>query len=120
MQFRKHTLDNGLEIVAECNPRAYSTALGFFVKTGSRDETDENHGVSHFLEHMTFKGTERRPTAIDIAEAIEGDGGILNAYTSQEITCYWNQVPFDKLTLAMDVLADMMQHAIIDGEEGDR
>jgi predicted Zn-dependent peptidase len=69
---------------------------------------------------MMFKGTERRPTAIEIAEAIEGAGGILNAYTSQELTCYWNQVPFDKLRLAMDVLADMMRFSLIDKEEVDR
>jgi predicted Zn-dependent peptidase len=69
---------------------------------------------------MMFKGTERRPTAIVIAEAIEGAGGVLNAYTTQEMTCYWNQVPFDRLPLAMDVLADMMQHALIDTEEVDR
>ena len=61
MQFQQHTLDNGLEIVAECNGESYSMATGFFVKTGSRDETDEVSGVSHFLEHMTFKGTPTRP-----------------------------------------------------------
>ena len=67
-----------------------------------------------------FKGTERRKTAIEIAEAIEGAGGILNAYTSQELTCYWNQVPFDKLPLAMDVLADTMRNSLIEQEEIDR
>ena len=67
-----------------------------------------------------FKGTERRPSTIDIAEAVEGAGGILNAYTSQELTCYWNRVPFDKLSLAMDVLADMMQCSLIDEEEVNR
>ena len=63
MEFRERTLPNGLEIVAECNPRAYTTGLAFFVKTGSRDETDEIAGVSHFLEHMMFKGTPRRSAA---------------------------------------------------------
>jgi predicted Zn-dependent peptidase len=71
--FREHTLDNGLEIVAECNPQAYSTALGMFVKAGSRDEMDENHGVSHFLEHMTFKGTPTR-TAADVNRELDEIG----------------------------------------------
>ena len=70
MQFRHHQLDNGLEIVAECNPRAYSTALGFFVNAGSRDESDENSGVSHFLEHMAFKGTPQR-TAADVNRELD-------------------------------------------------
>ena len=60
MQFREHRLENGLEIVAECNPKAYSAALAFFVNTGARDEHDEISGVSHFLEHMVFKGTPTR------------------------------------------------------------
>ena len=63
MKFREHCLDNGLQIIAECNPAAYSAAIGFFVKTGARDETDELSGVSHFLEHMTFKGTPTRSAA---------------------------------------------------------
>ena len=67
MEFRSHRLENGLEIVAECNDQAHSAAVGFFVKTGSRDETDEVAGVSHFLEHMTFKGTATR-NAEDVNE----------------------------------------------------
>jgi predicted Zn-dependent peptidase len=72
------------------------------------------------MEHMLFKGTERRPDAILIAEAIEGAGGVLNAYTSKELTCYWNQVPFDKLAGAMDVLADMYRHSKLEQAEIDR
>ena len=63
MEFRRHTLDNGLEIIAECSPNAYSMGLAFFVKAGARDETPENAGVSHFLEHMVFKGTHKIGTA---------------------------------------------------------
>ncbi|MCA9264542.1 MAG: insulinase family protein, partial [Planctomycetales bacterium] len=63
LQFRKHTLENGLTIVAECNEKAYSSAYAYFVNAGSRDETPEVSGVSHFLEHMVFKGTERRSAA---------------------------------------------------------
>lgn len=65
MEFRQHTLANGLEIVAECNPQAYSASYAYFVRTGSRDESDQTAGVSHFLEHMVFKGTPRR-TSLDV------------------------------------------------------
>jgi predicted Zn-dependent peptidase len=114
------TLANGLRVVTTPVPTAQSVSVNVFVGVGSRGETPKTNGLSHYLEHMMFKGTEQRPTAIDIAEAIEGAGGILNAYTSQELTCYWNQVPFDKLTLAMDVLADMMRFSVIDSGEVDR
>jgi predicted Zn-dependent peptidase len=114
------TLDSGLRVVTTPVPTAQSVSVNVFVGVGSRAEDRRTNGLSHYLEHMMFKGTPRRKTAIEIAEAIEGAGGILNAYTSQELTCYWNQVPFDKFPLAMDVLADMMQHALIDQEEVDR
>ena len=114
------TLENGLRVVTSTVPTAQSVSVNVFVGVGSRAEDSRTNGVSHYLEHMMFKGTERRPTAIEIAEAIEGAGGILNAYTSQEMTCYWNQVPFDKLERAMDVLSDMMQSSLIDQEELDR
>ncbi|MDZ4277820.1 MAG: pitrilysin family protein, partial [Dehalococcoidia bacterium] len=114
------TLESGLRVVTTPVATAQSVSVNVFVGVGSRAEDHRTNGVSHYLEHMMFKGTERRPTAIDIAEAVEGAGGILNAYTTQELTCYWNQVPFDKLALAMDVLADMMQHSVIDAGELDR
>ena len=114
------TLESGLRVVTTPVPTAQSVSVNVFVGVGSRAEDSRTNGLSHYLEHMMFKGTEQRATAIDIAEAIEGAGGVLNAYTSQEMTCYWNQVPFDKLTLAMDVLADMMQRSRIDAEEVDR
>ncbi len=114
------TLDSGLRVVTTPVPTAQSVSVNVFVGVGSRAEERRTNGLSHYLEHMMFKGTERRRSAIEIAEAIEGAGGVLNAYTSQELTCYWNQVPFDKLRLAMDVLADMMQRSLIDQEELDR
>ena len=76
MKFKTATLENGLEIVAECNPAAYSTALGFFVNTGARDETDEVSGVSHFLEHMVFKGTPSR-SADDVNREFDEMGAAL-------------------------------------------
>ena len=114
------TLENGLRVVTTPVPTAQSVSVNVFVGVGSRAEEPRTNGLSHYIEHMLFKGTERRKTAIEIAEAIEGAGGVLNAYTSQELTCYWNQVPFDKLSLAMDVLADMLQHSVIDQVEVDR
>ncbi|MCG8586973.1 MAG: insulinase family protein, partial [Pirellulales bacterium] len=80
MEFRKHTLPNGLEIVGECNPAAHSAAMGFFVKTGSRDETTDVWGVSHFLEHMTFKGTPTR-TPDDVNREFDEIGADVNAWT---------------------------------------
>jgi predicted Zn-dependent peptidase len=114
------TLESGLRVVTTPVPTAQSVCVNVFVGVGSRAEQPRTNGISHYLEHLMFKGTERRPTAIAIAEAIEGAGGILNAFTTQEMTCYWNQVPFDKLSLAMDVLADMMRHSLIDQEELNR
>ncbi len=114
------TLERGLRVVTTPVPTAQSVSVNVFAGVGSRAEERRTNGLSHYLEHMMFKGTERRPSAIAIAEAIEGAGGGLNAYTSQEFTCYWDHVPFDKLSLAMDVLADMMQGSLIDSEEVDR
>jgi predicted Zn-dependent peptidase len=114
------TLDSGLRVVTNPVPTAQSVSVNMFVGVGSRDENRKTNGASHYLEHMMFKGTDSRPTAIEIAELIEGAGGILNAYTSQELTCYWNQVPFDKLPIAMDVLVDTMRHSLLEQEEIDR
>lgn len=112
-------LDNGLRVVTTAVPTAQSVSVNVFAGVGSRGEERRTNGVSHYMEHMLFKGTERRPDAIQIAEAIEGAGGVLNAYTSKELTCYWNQVPFDKLALAMDVLADMYRNSVLAQEEID-
>ena len=114
------TLAHGLRVVTSPVATAQSVSVNVFVGVGSRAEDSRTNGLSHYLEHMMFKGTEQRPTSIDIAEAIEGAGGGLNAYTTQEMTCYWNHLPFDKLSLAMEVLADMMHHSLIDGKEVDR
>ena len=114
------TLSNGLRVVTTPVPTAQSVSVNVFVGIGSRGEERRTNGLSHYMEHMLFKGTPRRGDAIVIAEAIEGAGGVLNAYTSKELTCYWNQVPFDKLALAMDVLADMYRNSLLDQGEIDR
>jgi predicted Zn-dependent peptidase len=113
-------LSHGLRVVTTPVPTSQSVSVNVFVGAGSRGESERTKGVAHFLEHMLFKGTPRRPTAIDIAEAIEGAGGVLNAYTSKEMTCYWNHVPFDALEKAIDVLADMFHNSLLDAEEIDR
>ncbi len=111
MEFREYTLPNGLEVIAECNSRAYSTALAFFVKTGSRDETPEIAGVSHFLEHMTFKGTPRR-SAADVNRELDEIGSHSNAFTSEEQTVYYATVLPEYQGQALDLLADIMRPSL--------
>ena len=105
------TLDNGLEIVAECNPRAYSTSLAYFVRTGARDETAENSGVSHFLEHMVFKGTPNR-TADDVNRQFDEIGAHSNAFTSEERTVYYASVLPEYQDRATDLLSDLMRPSL--------
>jgi predicted Zn-dependent peptidase len=111
MEFRSHVLPNGLEIIAECNPKAYSLGMAFFVKTGSRDETDEISGVSHFLEHMVFKGTARR-SAADVNRELDELGSHSNAYTSEEQTVYYVTVLPEFQDRAVELLSDMMRPAL--------
>ena len=113
-------LDSGLRVVTTPVPTAQSVSVNVFVGAGSRGEEARTKGLAHFLEHMVFKGTEKRPTAIDIAQAIEGAGGVLNAYTAKELTVYWNHVPFDRLELAMDVLSDMLANSLLDQQQIER
>lgn len=114
------TLPSGLRVVVTPMPATQAASVSVFVGVGSRSEPRELNGITHFLEHMVFKGTERRPDAHAIAEAIEGSGGTLNAYTNKEFTCYWNIVPFDHLETALDVAADMVLHSKLDAEEIER
>jgi len=113
MQFRNQKLENGLEIIAEINPEAFSLSLGYFVKTGSRDETPEMAGVSHFLEHMMFKGTAKR-TAEDVNRELDDLGSQSNAYTSEEQTVYYMSVLPENQHAAIDLLSDMMRTALRD------
>ena len=113
-------LADGLRVVTTPLPTAQSVSVNVFVGAGSRGEAPRTQGVAHFLEHMVFKGTPRRPNAIAVAETIEGAGGVLNAYTSKEVTCYWNHVPLDELETGVDLLADILQNCLLDPEEIDR
>ena len=108
MNFKKTTLDNGLEVIAEINDQALSTAMGFFVRTGARDEADEIAGVSHFLEHMAFKGSDRR-TAEDVNRELDEIGGVSNAFTSEEETAFYVKVLPELQQRAVDILADLLR-----------
>jgi len=111
LTFKQATLPNGLEIVAELNDSAQSAAMGFMVKTGARDELADVAGVSHFLEHMMFKGTARR-TSQQVNEEFDAMGAKNNAFTSNEVTCYWAQVLPEFTERSLDLLADMMRPAL--------
>jgi predicted Zn-dependent peptidase len=111
LQFRDHTLPNGLQIVAECNDKAYSTAIGYFVRAGARDETDELSGVSHFLEHMAFKGTAHR-TAAEVNQQLDQIGSHSNASTSEEQTIYYAAMLPEYQQTAVEILSDMMRPSL--------
>ncbi len=113
-EYRKTVLDNGLRILTSRMPHTYSVSVGFFIGVGSRYEEERRAGISHFIEHMLFKGTEKRPTAKDIAIAIEGIGGLINGSTGREATVYGVKVPQPHLDVAVDVLSDMLLHAKFD------
>lgn len=115
MQFREATLDNGLSVIAECNDNAYSMAVGFFVNAGARDESPEIAGVSHFLEHMTFKGTPNR-SAADVNRELDEIGSHSNAYTSEEQTVYYCGVVPDYQEQAVSLLADIMRPSLRDDD----
>lgn len=110
---------NGLRLITDSMESVETVSFGAWVGAGSRHESDDMHGVSHLLEHMVFKGTERR-SARDIAEEIEAVGGHLNAYTAREHTAFYAKVLKDDLGLAVDVISDLVQHATLDPEELDR
>jgi len=111
MEYRQHKLDNGLEILAECNPQAYLSAFGFFVRTGSRDETLDVSGVSHFLEHMVFKGTPNR-TAAQVNLELDEMGSASNARTSEESTIYHAAVLPEFQTDIVSLLSDIMRPSL--------
>lgn len=112
----KYTCKNGVRIVLEQIPTVRSVAIGVWIGTGSRNETEQNNGISHFLEHMFFKGTTTR-TAKEIAEAFDSIGGQVNAFTSKEYTCYYAKVLDEHASFALEMLADMFFHSTFVDEE---
>ncbi|MFC1738115.1 M16 family metallopeptidase [Planctomycetota bacterium] len=113
MEFKKKILDNGLTIIGELNKSAKSAAVGFFVKTGSRDESDEINGVSHFLEHMLFKGTDKL-TAFEVNEAFDRTGAQFNAFTSEENTVYYAAVLPEYLSEVTQLWIQLLRPALRD------
>src|SRR5687767_10712945 len=105
------TLDNGITVVTDRMEQVETASLGVWVTVGTRYEAPDANGVSHMLEHMVFKGTERR-TARDIAEEIEAVGGHLNAYTGREGTAFYAKVLRQDVPLALDLIADILQHSL--------
>ena len=116
MTFDQMTLPNGLRIIGERIPHFRSVSVGLWLGSGSQFETVDEAGVSHFLEHMVFKGTEKR-TARQIAEEMDAVGGQLNAFTAKECTCFYAKVVDEHLPLAMDVICDLAIHPAFDPAE---
>ena len=115
--YQKTTLDSGLRIIT-CNmPHTRSASMVVLVGTGSRYEDDSQAGISHFIEHLCFKGTEKRPLPQQISEAVEGVGGALNGSTDQEITTYWAKVALPHFPQALDLLVDMLRNSRFDPED---
>lgn len=112
-------LSNGISVVLEELPHFNSVGIAVWVKTGSACETKSENGISHFIEHMLFKGTEKR-TAKDIAIEMDSIGGQVNAFTSKECTCYHARVVYDKIETAVDVLSDLVKNSKIDESELDK
>jgi predicted Zn-dependent peptidase len=119
MTTKVSTLANGLRVATDQIETVESVSLGIWIDVGTRHEPPELNGVAHFLEHMAFKGTERR-SARAIAEEIEAVGGHVNAYTSRESTAYYAKVLKEDVSLALDILGDILQHSTFDPEELDR
>ena len=120
MPFHSHKLPNGLQLIGETSPSARSVAVGFFVRTGARDETPAESGLSHFLEHMMFKGTARR-SAFDVNLDFDRIGASYNAYTSEENTVYYAALLPEYLPRGIDILADILRPSLrqedFDGEK---
>ncbi|TMD91722.1 MAG: insulinase family protein [Chloroflexi bacterium] len=108
---RVHGLAGGAKLVTAAMPERLSASLVFMFGGGSRLEDERHAGVSHFIEHLFFKGTQRRPTSKEIADAIEGIGGFINASTDKELTAYWTRVPAERLELGLDVLIDIVSNS---------
>ena len=118
--FERASLSNGLRVLTAPVPQAQSVSCFVMLAAGSRYETPETNGIAHFAEHMFFKGTERRPTARDIAGEIDAIGGEFNAFTGKEYTGYYVRCAADTRDVALDVLVDMLRRSKFDGEEIER
>lgn len=117
MKFTKKVLPNGLTVISVPMPSFESATALILVGAGSRYETKKNNGISHFLEHMAFKGTKSRPTYMEIASLIDGIGGEFNAFTSKEYTGYYVKAGKNNIEIVLDLLSDMVQNSLLDALE---
>lgn len=117
MQFRKTVLPDGLRVITVPMPSFESITVMVMVRAGSRFENKNNNGISHFLEHMAFKGTKKRPSAMAISTLIDGIGGEFNAYTGKETTGYFVKSSKNNIDLCLDVLSDMLQNSLLSQKE---
>src|SRR6185437_7822712 len=117
MTFNRKVLANGLRVIAIPMSSMESATVLVMAGAGSRYENSKNSGISHFLEHMAFKGTQKRPTAMDISSLIDGMGGEFNAFTGKETTGYYIKSAKDKIETTVDVLSDMLLNSKFDSEE---
>src|SRR6266567_7131339 len=115
-----HALPGGAQLVTEAMPERHSTSVVFMFGGGSRLEDERLAGASHFIEHLFFKGTRRRPSPKEIADAIEGVGGFINASTDKELTAYWARVPSEHMELGLDVLFDIVANSRLDPADVER
>src|SRR6516164_9884547 len=115
----KDVLPNGLRVLSEPMPAVVSSTIGIWVENGSRYETPSQNGVSHFIEHLLFKGTKRRAAA-QIAEEIDAVGGVLNAFTGKEYTCYYAKVLGEDVKMTTELLADIFLESVFAPQEIDR
>src|SRR3954451_20372651 len=118
--YERHQLWNGLRVLTAPMPQAQSVSWFVMLAAGSRYETEQSNGIAHFAEHMFFKGTERRPTARDIAGEIDAIGGEFNAFTGKEYTGYYVKCAAESRDVALDVLVDMLRRSKFDGDEIER
>jgi len=118
--YQETKFDNGLRLITSSMPHTRSASIVFYIGAGARYENDSEAGVSHFIEHICFKGTEKRQTSKEISETIEGIGGIINGGTDKEITTYWCRVANQHLALALDVLVDLLRNARFDTADIDQ
>jgi predicted Zn-dependent peptidase len=117
VMYNKAVLDNGLRVITSTMPHSRSVCLGILVGAGSCYESKEEAGISHFAEHLLFKGTEQRPTAKAISEDIEGVGGIINGGTDKEVTVFWCKVASPHFSIALDVLSDLLLNSRFDNKD---
>ncbi|RLA89051.1 MAG: insulinase family protein, partial [Deltaproteobacteria bacterium] len=117
--YQKTILPSGIKVISEEIPHSHSVSVGFWVRTGSRDESAEENGSAHFLEHLAFKGTQRRGPG-DLAREIDQLGGSANAFTSKENTCFHGRVLADQLPRLIDLLSDILLNPVYQPEELER